>query len=360
MREVTIPDPEKRSVWRPLAALSRMTSIGTLLCALVVLVVGPFWSRDAALLTGHLEDLKTDFVSFNLAAETKIAALRARLFAREPRHEGSKPDLSFVVGVDQQPSEPNSSVLQPSAANGWLPKYYPEALWFPMASPKRWSPKEIADGLRICLKALASIEADVEPLPPIREGACGIAAPVKLRSLGGEEKVTFKPPLTINCPMVVAMERWLEGGVQPAARSAFGSPVAQIVGSSYACRNVYNRDQGRLSQHAFGNAFDLPTFVLASGRRVHVVLGWGSRARDQIPKLVPVVAKPEPQTDRVGDDEDQPAQKRTDTAEAKFLRRVHKEACPHFSTVLGPEVDNVHRDHFHLDLQVRGSRDVCR
>ncbi len=242
---------------------------------------------------------------------------------------------------------------------GELLREFPEALWQPTAPPERWSPKEISDGLKTCLKALASIEADVEPLPPIREGACGIAAPVKLRSLGGEEKVTFKPPVTINCPMVVAMERWLDG-VQPAARSAFGSPVAQIVGSSYACRNVYNRDQARLSQHAFGNAFDLPSFVLASGRRVHVVLGWGSTARDQRPMLVPVVAKPEPQMDRAEDEENQPAQKRTDTAEAKFLRRVHKEACAHFSTVLGPEVDSVHRDHFHLDLQTRGPRDVCR
>ena len=34
-------------------------------------------------------------------------------------------------------------------------------------------------------------------------------------------------------------------------------------------------------------------FVLASGRLVHVVLGWGPTARDETPKLIPVVAKPE-------------------------------------------------------------------
>ena len=46
--------------------------------------------------------------------------------------------------------------------------------------------------------------------------------------------------------------------------------------------------------------------------------------------------------------------------EAKFLRRVHRGACDVFSTVLGPEANDVHRTHLHLDLQDRHALNVCQ
>ena len=39
--------------------------------------------------------------------------------------------------------------------------------------------------------------------------------------------------------------------------------------------------------------------------------------------------------------------------EGTFLRRLHKGACGIFGTVLGPEANEAHRDHFHLDLAPR-------
>ena len=82
--------------------------------------------------------------------------------------------------------------------------------------------------------------------------------------------------------MVVGLDRWLKESVQPAAREAFSSPVSKIIGSSYACRNVYNLPDGHLSQHAFANAIDVPMFVLADGRKVDVTHGWGPTQRDLI------------------------------------------------------------------------------
>jgi hypothetical protein len=46
--------------------------------------------------------------------------------------------------------------------------------------------------------------------------------------------------------------------------------------------------------------------------------------------------------------------------QAKFLRRVHQGACETFSTVLGPEANEAHRTHLHLDLQDRNSLNVCQ
>ena len=47
------------------------------------------------------------------------------------------------------------------------------------------------------------------------------------------------------------------------------------------------------------------------------------------------------------------------TTEALFLRSLHDGACGPFGTVLGPEANDPHRNHFHLDLIPRRNRSVC-
>ncbi|HEX5958014.1 MAG TPA: extensin family protein [Hyphomicrobiaceae bacterium] len=47
------------------------------------------------------------------------------------------------------------------------------------------------------------------------------------------------------------------------------------------------------------------------------------------------------------------------TTEAAFLRRLHKGACGTFGTVLGPEANEAHRNHFHLDLIARKRSAFC-
>jgi hypothetical protein len=45
--------------------------------------------------------------------------------------------------------------------------------------------------------------------------------------------------------------------------------------------------------------------------------------------------------------------------EATFLRRLHEGACGTFGTVLGPEANDAHRDHFHFDLAQRRRNAFC-
>jgi hypothetical protein len=47
------------------------------------------------------------------------------------------------------------------------------------------------------------------------------------------------------------------------------------------------------------------------------------------------------------------------SAEALFLRRLHKGACGLFGTVLGPEANEAHRNHFHFDLAARKRSAFC-
>jgi hypothetical protein len=161
---------------------------------------------------------------------------------------------------------------------GWLPttpSLEQSGTQMPQAPAAAWTDEEIETALMQCVQALAPVTADVAPLAPIRSGDCGTPAPVLVKSIGGTDKVSFDPPLVLDCAMVVGLDRWLRESVQPAAREAFSSAVSKIIGSSYACRNVYNLPNGHLSQHAFANAIDLPMFAIADGRKVDVTHGWG-------------------------------------------------------------------------------------
>jgi hypothetical protein len=303
----------------------------------------------------------------------EVRALAETIAGNKPTPDSQPPALEVST-----PAAADPMVAQPAEA---------------VASPPQWSETEVAAALMECVQLLAPIAAEVVPLAPLRYNDCGTPAPVLLRSVGSKDKVAVDPPLLMNCPMVVALNRWLDKIVQPAARATLGAPVTRIVGSSYACRNLYNLPNERRSQHAFANAVDLPVFFLADGRRVDLATGWGPTQRDLIAgaKLVPIVAKTvpgDPDAEAVVPAKAKPAGmtialkvsagQAMDTAPAaskpdaktpvpdplsgpgaKFLRRVHQGACEVFTTVLGPEANDVHRTHLHLDLQNRNSLNVC-
>jgi hypothetical protein len=162
--------------------------------------------------------------------------------------------------------------------------------------------------------------------------------------------------------------------------------VSKLIGSSYACRNVYNLQDGHLSQHAFANAIDLPMFVLAGGRKVDVTHGWGPTQRDLIAArakkaaagvagsvaqrktdkntkgamsdLVKVSTAPASSSATMTNQSPTAVNDSDFAAQAKFLRLAHDGGCKGFSTVIGPEANDVHRTHLHLDLQERKTS-VC-
>jgi hypothetical protein len=135
---------------------------------------------------------------------------------------------------------------------------------------------------------------------------------------------------TFTCPMVAAMDNWLEKIVQPAAMARFGQPVVEIrTMGTYSCRRMNTGGGGsaRMSEHAFANAIDIGGFRLADGSIVTILKGWNGGLEEQ-----------------------------------NFLREVHAGACRNFATVLGPGVA-LHHDHLHFDLARhgrRGDRSICR
>jgi hypothetical protein len=83
---------------------------------------------------------------------------------------------------------------------------------------------------------------------------------------------------------------------------------------------MYGRDSGDWSEHAGANAIDVAAFVLEDGRRVSVLADWADEG-----------------------------------AEGRFLREARDGACRLFATVLSPDYNRAHRDHFHLDQAGRGA-----
>lgn len=157
---------------------------------------------------------------------------------------------------------------------------------------------------------------------------CGALKPFAMSAAAGGS-VELKPAALLRCPMVPAVDYWVQNVVKPAARRHLGIDVVEIkVAGSYSCRPVNHVDGGRLSEHGHANAIDVATFVLANGEHVSVKTGWWGGF-----------------------------------AQRNFLRAVHNGACNVFTTVLGPHYDANHRDHFHLDLAKHGrdgQQRVCK
>ncbi|MFY1667003.1 extensin family protein [Pseudomonas sp. Pseu.R1] len=142
-----------------------------------------------------------------------------------------------------------------------------------------------------------------------------------LRIQGGD--VALSSSFLSSCPLAVAYALFDIHELQPAAQAVFGQNVTQVDHlGSFACRNVYNRSVGRLSQHASANALDIAGFRLADGKRISVLRDWND-----------------------GSDK------------GKFLALVRDGACRQFNTVLGPDYNAAHRNHFHVDM---GRWRVCR
>ena len=141
--------------------------------------------------------------------------------------------------------------------------------------------------------------------PDLRNGSCGINNPVEVHYVNGVKLTT---PALLNCNTARELAGWVDNKAEP----ILGRIEALRVAASYACR-TRNGQGGKLSEHAKGNAIDISAFILPGNEIITVLEGWNSRQY------------------------------------GRKLRRLHASACGPFGTVLGPEADRFHRDHFHFD-----------
>ena len=176
---------------------------------------------------------------------------------------------------------------------------------------------------RQCLADLGNKAARFTPKPDrYAENGCSALNTVSLSSVMSDQRAVSVANLdTVGCSAANTFAAWTRFGVDRAARQILGSPLARVeTFGSYACRNVAGT--ARRSAHATASAIDIAAFVLEDGRRVTVREGWTGSSQER-----------------------------------EFLRVVHRSACKRFGTVLGPDYNRAHADHFHVEAK-QGS--FCR
>lgn len=156
---------------------------------------------------------------------------------------------------------------------------------------------------------------------PGRIAGCGVAEAVRLRAVSD---VLLSQQAVMDCPTAQALKSWIENSVQPTLANKGGGLKGLRVAGHYVCRTRNHKRGARISEHGKGRAIDISAFVLQDGTTITVLKGWTSRDHGQA------------------------------------LRDMHKGACGPFGTVLGPNADSFHRDHFHFDTARYRSGTYCR
>ncbi len=150
---------------------------------------------------------------------------------------------------------------------------------------------------------------------------CGIDNAVRLHEVSG---VQLSTGAVVDCPTARAFQTWVDRGMTPAVGRQGGGVQSIRITASYACRTRNHRAGARISEHGRGKAIDVSGYRLHDGTQITVLDDWGSGRN------------------------------------GRALRQMHRAACGPFGTVLGPESDRFHLDHFHFDTARHRNGPYCR
>jgi hypothetical protein len=156
---------------------------------------------------------------------------------------------------------------------------------------------------------------------PGKISGCGIKDAVRVSSVSG---ISLKQPALVDCVTAKALKTWVDRGLKPAV-GRYGGGVSELkVFASYACRTRNSQKGAKISEHGKGHAIDIGVVALEDGSDISVLRDWKSGKK------------------------------------GRMLKKMHESACGPFGTVLGPESDRFHRDHFHFDTARYRNGNYCR
>jgi hypothetical protein len=335
--------------------------------------------------------------------ETSTAPSATGQISTAPVKADSLPQAEVVpLRRGKEPTPPPTAAPQPGKP---LPiTMIPPKPADPAVNANAWTKEEIDAAKVSCAAILKSVQAVTIAEAPVREGGCGAPAPVRLVSIGKNPEVALSPPPLVTCELVAGLYQWMKNDIQPLSKKHFGAPVIKIeTMSDYSCRMAYGRKGNKLSEHGKANALDIRGFITARGETAYVLEQWGKTDRDRKAELAVLAAQKEAaakatsaaanagsktavdqQTANAvavsqaslagGLKPGKPEMRQRDTgqkaAEAivpeapmskktQFLHDAHDTACRVFGTSLGPESNEAHRNHFHVDMAERKRTKIC-
>ncbi len=198
--------------------------------------------------------------------------------------------------------------------------------WAPLdlREPRGWATAaklELArEDMDECRAVLTRSEVTFTALDPSGEGECRREDRMTL----SDAALTPGSP-QMTCPVAIGITLWTQD-LEPLATDILGSSIARIEQlGTYSCRRMYGATTGNWSEHATGNAIDVAAFVLEDGRRISLLGDWEEEGE-----------------------------------RGEFLRAARTAACESFGTVLSPDYNAAHADHFHLDQGRPPMMGACR
>ncbi|MEJ2029130.1 MAG: extensin family protein [Maritimibacter sp.] len=136
-----------------------------------------------------------------------------------------------------------------------------------------------------------------------------VAAPVRISSVAG---IPLSMQPTIDCPTAIALNDWVRDGVIPTIGRTGGGVARIDIIAHYSCRTRNNQPGAKLSEHSKGHALDVSGVTLRNGKTLTVEDQWSGQY-------------------------------------SRVFRTLYRRACGPFGTVLSPDADRYHYNHFHLD-----------
>lgn len=290
------------------------------LATAVMLLATPVAAQD---ILGPLQDFVDTLTEQPATAPTRPAPPKSPVAEPPPVPRPRPPSLPDAPAV-AVPAVPDAPVVEEETPEV---KETVEEAPEPEPEPQVEAPPEPERVYQVACPAVLDGLVEAEAAAPLSKGICGERSPLVVTGvLVRGHMVPLSAPVTTNCQMASALPGWAES-VDGYTSSALGSRLASIdTGTSYMCRAVVGGDTGRLSEHGFANAVDVTGFTLADGRKIAVEANWMSAA----------------------------------APEGRLLRLAHDAACGDFTTVLGPEANEEHHDHLHLDLGCHGQSCTAR
>jgi len=179
----------------------------------------------------------------------------------------------------------------------------------------------ITRGRRGSVCGVKSIKGEKLAPIPGRIRGCGISDPVRITSVDG---VALSQASIMDCGTAKALNMWVKNGLKPTVGRLGGGVASLKIAAHYSCRTRNSQPGAKISEHGKGRAIDISAVNLKNGSSISVLKGWGNRTQ------------------------------------GKLLKKMHRSACGPFGTVLGPNANSFHRDHFHFDTARYRSGSYCR
>ncbi len=255
------------------------------------------------------------------------ALITARPWQRLPADVHSLPLPPPRPTIDQPPP-PSTPQTVPSSPEPPTPPVKP-AEAAPQSQPGSSTPPQAdpVEAIAACLQRLrdrgALVEAAMPAAPP--DPRCTVDRPVTLSALSTPGmRIDFPDHPLIACATAETFADFLGEFMVPLAKGTYGQAISSIgTGPGLECRPRNNIEGAKLSAHGQGLAIDIAQFRLTDGQLYQI--GSPRDARDR-----------------------------------SFDGAVRAGACGYFHTSLGPGADAAHANHWHMDLEPRGSNGTSR